>query len=157
MDVSFVRINTNDAKQWPSNSIIGGYEADGRPLYVARCAHEGGFHPGKAGPHLSGANFSYGGKELSTHNFEILVGTAKGFAVLHWVQPAGVGELHKLAYPVGQERDGRPLWIARTKHGGGLHLGKAAGHLSGINFPYGGAEICKHQGYEVLTSHDRLV
>jgi len=152
--MSFIRVQGGN---FPHNALIGGYEADGRPLYVARCQHEGGWHPGKAAPHFNGANFAYGGVEINTQNFELLVVDGRQASTAHWVVPSGntAGVLQQYAFPAGKEADGRPLWVARAKHEGGLHIGKAGQHLNGCNYSWGGREHNKGV-YEVLTFQDHL-
>ncbi|TPX44188.1 hypothetical protein SeLEV6574_g04636 [Synchytrium endobioticum] len=56
--------------------VVGGYEVDGRELYVAQCWHEDArgksLHPGKFGSHMAGGFYAYGGKEMISYSFNIL-------------------------------------------------------------------------------------
>ncbi|PLW16057.1 hypothetical protein PCANC_06745 [Puccinia coronata f. sp. avenae] len=52
--------------------IEGGREADGRFLFVCQALHEGGVHPCKAQDGTDFAIFSYGGKEKTSQEFNIL-------------------------------------------------------------------------------------
>lgn len=56
----------------PPCALILGQEADGTPLYAARAIVKGGLHPGKMRPAFGGANISYGGKELTVRQYEVL-------------------------------------------------------------------------------------
>jgi len=55
--------------------VEGGREADGRFLFVAQVQYEGGVHPCKAADGSDYAIFSYGGKEQTTKEFNILAYT----------------------------------------------------------------------------------
>ena len=56
----------------PANAVIGG-EENGQPLYIARAMYKGGIHPGKIGKGWKGCNISYGGLEIESKEYEILV------------------------------------------------------------------------------------
>ena len=49
--------------------MVGGHEADGTKMYVARVKHEGGVHMGKVRPAFGGCNYSWGGKELCSGEY----------------------------------------------------------------------------------------
>lgn len=69
---TWIRISNGN---FPQNAIVGGREADGTPLYIARAAIEGGIHIGKAKA-SNEAWISYGGVErYFANNFEVLVGS----------------------------------------------------------------------------------
>ncbi|MBW0560859.1 hypothetical protein O181_100574 [Austropuccinia psidii MF-1] len=53
--------------------VEGGREEDGRFLFVCQVQHEGGVHPCKAQDGTDFAIFSYGGKEKTSQEFNILV------------------------------------------------------------------------------------
>jgi hypothetical protein len=57
--------------------VVGGYEPDGRELYIAQCFnddyHGRSIHPGKFGIHTSAGLYAYGGKEKHASSFDILV------------------------------------------------------------------------------------
>ncbi|ORX88770.1 hypothetical protein K493DRAFT_319211 [Basidiobolus meristosporus CBS 931.73] len=122
----------------PPNAVQGGYESDGRPLFIARYFHKDGLHIGKAAPHLKGINFGYDGKEHCKKEYYVLCGPA---SKLHWVQCEGpVNPTNWVPLEAGREADGKELFIAKIKYEGGEHIGKAGEHLLGICFPYGGKE-----------------
>ncbi|KAJ1305777.1 hypothetical protein OPQ81_010507 [Rhizoctonia solani] len=52
--------------------VEGGLEYSG-PLNVVQAQYKDGIHPGKTGPHLHGANITYGGKEKVIDTYRILV------------------------------------------------------------------------------------
>lgn len=54
------------------------------------------------------------------------------------------------AFRGGNEADGSPLYIARTHHEGGIHIGKARQNAAEAFIPYGGAEIIV-DNYEVYV------
>lgn len=57
--------------------VVGGYEPDGRELYIAQCfnddANGRSIHPGKFGVHTSAGLYAYGGKEKHCDSFNVLV------------------------------------------------------------------------------------
>lgn len=54
------------------NPVEGGREADGRFLFVCQAQHEGGVHPCKSADGSDFCIFSYGGKEHTKKEFNIL-------------------------------------------------------------------------------------
>lgn len=56
----------------PPNPIMGGQEADGRPLYVCRGRHQGAMLAGKYRPGFRGCNVGDGGREIAVAPFDIL-------------------------------------------------------------------------------------
>ncbi|KAJ3258922.1 hypothetical protein HK104_006967, partial [Borealophlyctis nickersoniae] len=72
-----------------------------------------------------------------------------------WV-PASGGNPPPNAIAGGKEPDGHPLYIGRAHHANGLHPGKYAPHLHGLNFSYGGSELT-HTTYDALVGSDAAV
>ncbi|KAJ9067233.1 hypothetical protein DSO57_1001348 [Entomophthora muscae] len=72
-----------------------------------------------------------------------------------WVYASG-GDIPENAIVGGCEDDGTPLFVARHSYGGSLVIGKAAPHLNGMNFGFGGDEHHTHE-YEVLIGDIRMV
>lgn len=60
------------------------------------------------------------------------------------------GQIPANALKAGNESDGTPIYIARTKHEGGLHIGKARQGDIAAAIPYGGKELWLGN-YEVYT------
>lgn len=68
-----------------------------------------------------------------------------------WISTSG-GEIPDDALEAGKESDGRPLYIARVSHKGGVHPGKAGEHMrGGAHFGFGGQEVTSRD-YEVLMN-----
>ena len=57
----------------PDGAVVAGFEADGKPLFVARAAYQGGIHQGKVRLEFGAANIPYGGNEIKVTNYEVLV------------------------------------------------------------------------------------
>eukprot|EP01064_Diplonema_japonicum_P009188 TRINITY_DN16666_c0_g1_i1.p1 TRINITY_DN16666_c0_g1~~TRINITY_DN16666_c0_g1_i1.p1 ORF type:complete len:1040 (+),score=214.51 TRINITY_DN16666_c0_g1_i1:38-3157(+) len=58
----------------PPNAVVAGTSLQGNPLYVSRCRHEGGLHPGFStsdAPHM--CTIPYGGKGVKVSPCEVLV------------------------------------------------------------------------------------
>ncbi|KAJ1918774.1 hypothetical protein H4219_002393 [Mycoemilia scoparia] len=52
--------------------VKAGSEEDGTPLFVSKVLHHGSQHLGKAGFHLNGTNFGYGGREVVESEYYVL-------------------------------------------------------------------------------------
>ncbi|MEU4426702.1 DM9 repeat-containing protein [Actinoplanes sp. NPDC024001] len=127
----------------PPGAVPHGYEADGEPLWVCRVRMYGGVHPGKVRPAFGAAQVTWGGKEVSVDEYEVLMdrgawGIASGGAV-----PAD-------AFAAGRERGGEPLYVARAAIAPGtLHIGKVRPAFGAASIGYGNGEHTVHS-YEVL-------
>jgi hypothetical protein len=133
----------------PEDSVQGGHEADGTPLYVGRGEYENGVHIGKVAPHLGGLLIAYGGKEIKLKKYEVLTGDEMK---LRWLTCSGPNIPDGwVPIEAGYEDNGRKLYVARVEHGGGLHIGKAGLHLvDGVSFPYNAKELTAEK-YWVLV------
>ena len=60
----------------PDCATEAGYEADGRPVYIARANYQGGLIPGKIQSGFGGAHIAWGGKEIAITDYEVLCGRA---------------------------------------------------------------------------------
>lgn len=112
--------------QVPAGAFPYGEER-GRPLYVCRAPYAGGMHPGK----LVGTscNFGYGGLEVQSPNYEVLV-------IPQWIRNPGAlppGALHAGGEP------GRALFVCSARHNGGFHPGKLVDGK--CNIGWGGQEV----------------
>lgn len=56
----------------PPNAVEGGYEADGRPLYICRAEYPGGTFMGKTRPGFEGCNIGADGQEISIRVYDVL-------------------------------------------------------------------------------------
>nr|KAJ3402462.1 hypothetical protein HK105_004281 [Polyrhizophydium stewartii] len=133
----------------PANAIQGGEEADGQPLYIARGWIE------VSRNWWDGARISYGGKEITVRDYEILIGS---LSAIRWVPARGplrVENFQETFIEGGREASGEPLFVARAKivprgeSRPGVHPGKAGPGLT-CHVAYGGEERMFEQ-YEVLV------
>jgi hypothetical protein len=69
----FVAWIASDNGRVPNNAEVGGYENDGKPLYICRAFYNNGLHIGKVANHLGSCNFGYAGKEYQSKSYEVLV------------------------------------------------------------------------------------
>jgi len=74
-------VAAQDSLQWvsasggsvPSNAVPGGITCAQEKLYIGRVHHEGALVSGKIHPSLGVLYFTYGGKELKSSTYEVLV------------------------------------------------------------------------------------
>lgn len=125
----------------PPGAVAGGTDSDGNTLYFCRAHYLTGVQPGKLNPSLRTCNFAYGGREIASANYEVLVS--------HWVLASG-GQVPQGSYEAGTDTDGKPLYFCRVNYQGGLQPGKLRGG-AGCFIAYGGQEILlTGNNYEVL-------
>ena len=128
----------------PKNAFQAGYE-DGSPLYIARARMVDGINsPGKCGPHLKGAHFPYGGKEvIIEHHYEVFVPAPKEeYAFKLYFKDGDV--------PPNAVNTDDGIYVGRFVKDEGLIPGKIAPlHNSGY-VGYDGKEFIK-KAYEVLA------
>lgn len=127
----------------PDGAVPHGWEADGKPLFVARAWLSGGLHPGKVRGEFNAANIPYGGSEHKAFHYEVLMGPGI------WVF-AENGRIPMNALVCGHEANGEPLFVARAFLNGGHHPGKVRPAFGAANIPWGGHEVKVHR-YEVLV------
>ncbi|WP_428656176.1 DUF3421 domain-containing protein [Runella sp.] len=85
--------------------------------------------------------------------FVLLVGGMPAYA--QWERVHG-GVTPSYALPAGNENDGSPLYIARIRHEGGIHIGKVRANAREAFIPYGGKEIIA-DNFEIYTGKGRWV
>eukprot|EP00727_Mastigamoeba_balamuthi_P012542 m51a1_g7910 putative cysteine proteinase (474) ;mRNA; r:174534-177477 len=128
----------------PEGAIEGGFDRNvNGPMYVARAQIQGSLVPGKA---FSGGFFgAYGGNEVSSGTFEVLVGPAPRWVTVYPGYVLNGGS-------AGTDVGGQPLWVARVMYNGVMTIGKAGNHLGGgADISWGGKEyMVAGQPYEVL-------
>jgi hypothetical protein len=127
----------------PDGAVAGGREKDGTTIYVARTAAGGGMHVGSLRNEYGGCKVMFGGDELLSTEYEVLVADA---ADCEWIaardgalvmrnepKTASVGAyvefgleggvdlqpFEKAQCPAGYEEDGALLYVARVAHGDG--------------------------------------
>lgn len=132
-------------KTIPEGAVRGGYEKDGKSLFIVRARMADGYMtPGKIGHHLPGAHFPYGGKEVILEEYEVLVHSSSSEGYYDW-QPGKDGQV-----PAGAvATDGSIMYIGRYKHDGGLHPGKVFTDHKVCYISYAGKEIHSNH-YESL-------
>ena len=123
----------------PEDGIRGGTDSDGSPLYFCRVWASVGYQPGKVSDQLGTCNYPYGGKELTSAQYEVMV--------THWEWTSD-GQLTQYPYQGGIDSDGAPLYICRAHYNGGLQPGKLK-QGAGCYIGYGGNEILLNK-YAVL-------
>jgi hypothetical protein len=57
----------------PRHAVACGHDSQGRPFCLVRARIAGGLHPGKIGPGLLVAVVPFGGVELTSPEYEVLV------------------------------------------------------------------------------------
>lgn len=118
--------------QVPVGAFPYGQERE-RWLYVCRAPYGSGVHPGKLVN--STCNFGYGGQEVRSPSYEILV-------IPQWIRNTGSvpeGALHAGGEP------GRALYVCSGRYQGGFHPGKIV--AGSCNIGWGGQEVVLHDYY----------
>eukprot|EP00927_Polykrikos_kofoidii_P034167 TRINITY_DN29000_c0_g1_i1.p1 TRINITY_DN29000_c0_g1~~TRINITY_DN29000_c0_g1_i1.p1 ORF type:complete len:1117 (-),score=194.17 TRINITY_DN29000_c0_g1_i1:107-2983(-) len=131
-----------------------GWEADGSPLYMARCRHAGGLLVGKVGGRLGGCHVGFGGREQILPAYEVLCaapGTQSGGGgrPIRFESARSGVQMPSGAVALGWEPNGSPLFGARISHGGGSHPGQADAALRTCRVGYGGHQVLV-RNFEVL-------
>ena len=145
-----IRLNSNFWQEAangaiPEGAVVGGYEGDGAPLYIARVTcDDGSIHPGKVRSVFHAAYIPLGGQEVPFKHYQVFVGNCR------WAKAAD-GKIPVGAIVAGCEADGTPLYVARAKYEDGLHIGKVRPSFGAANIPLGGKEI-QINPYEVLVT-----
>jgi hypothetical protein len=104
-------------------------------FYSCRAPYNGGLHCGKALP-LGDCNFGWGGAEVTSHDYEVLVG-----ALYYWEAAApGTGAIPTGAVACGREESGIPQYVCRAVYSGGVHAGKSIAGMN-CNIGWGGLEV----------------
>ena len=106
-------IASDSERPLPPEAIPAGRERDGTPLYACRAMHQGVQHPGKRVSD-GRCHIGWGGQAVQVSAFELLA-AASGT----WAAPADLAR----AYVAGSEH-GKPLYLCRAPHEGGVHPGK---------------------------------
>lgn len=119
-----------------------GRDTNGAPLFVCSADFNGGQQPGKIRRGFNGCNFAFGGREMTSPTYSLMVGRAK------WARASG-GRVPRNALQSGSEPNGEPLFVCRTKFNDSIQLGKIRPGFSGCNFSYGGNERTA-DAYEVM-------
>jgi hypothetical protein len=136
---------TTTGCQVPDGAIRAGYEADGRPLFIARAYIEGILTPGKCGFHLQGAYIPSGCIERVVKEYEVLVHPTNATGFFDW-KCASNGRVPEGAYETDKE-----LYVGRAYYSGSLvpcKIAKGQPHWCAYVGHHGGEHTLKD--YEVL-------
>lgn len=124
----------------PRYAVIGGYDGNGKPLFICRAKYEGGIQPGKIVG--ENCNFSYKGAEIMTPVYQVLV-SKSGYS---WT-PGNDAFTPKDAVSGGYI-DQHHLYICQGKFEGGLYPGKIENHRCHVS--HAGNEVAL-EFYNVLV------
>jgi hypothetical protein len=95
----------------PNDGVQGGIDSDGSALFFCRVWASVGYQPGKVSDPLGTCNYPYGGVELQSAQYEVMVP--------HWEWASG-GQLGPgLPYRAGVDTDGATLYFCRARYNGG--------------------------------------
>lgn len=117
----------------PSGALPTGFDESGF-LYSCRASIEGGTHPGKVKPGLTGCIVPIGGEEQSVRNYEVMVGPPQRWAA------AQDGQVPDRAIDVGRTRQSQPLYVCRAVRRGEYVPGRLGAGLSGCSIGASGRE-----------------
>ncbi|XP_061177365.1 natterin-3-like [Saccostrea echinata] len=127
----------------PDEALRAGYEADGKPLFIAKAIMEASMTPGKCGFHLDGAHIPYDSKEQVVDHYEVLVFPFRKSGFLNW-QKASNGYV-----PPNACKTDDGIYVGRAFHEGSLVPGKVHVDHHCAYISYGGKEF-SYKDYEVL-------
>ncbi|XP_022291764.1 natterin-1-like [Crassostrea virginica] len=105
---------TTTGNEIPEGAMRAGYEADGRPLFIARAPIEGILTPGKCGYHIQGALLPFGCKEQVVHQYEVLVHQTNALGFFDWHR-ASNGTVPKEAFQTDKD-----TYVGRAFYSGSL-------------------------------------
>ncbi|XP_062601513.1 uncharacterized protein LOC134263213 [Saccostrea cucullata] len=146
-------------KRWSSTNgfmpewcLEGGYEADGKILYVVAAYVDGTFTPGKYGHHLSGACIPYHHEERVCEKWYRISGEVSNRPWIYSWEHASNGNVPRNALRADEEMpsEGEGLYIGRVHHAGSLIPCKVHRTHRCAYFGYDGKEH-KSTEYEVLV------
>lgn len=130
----------------PANAVMSGYTSSREPLFIGRCAYKGSVTPGKVHKSHGCLYIPYGGKEVSSKNYDVLVAQVQKAAWIPWVSTAGVPQGAVFA---GNDSDGSQIYIGRATHEGDIIPAKVIPSKQVAYICFNGLEIAKHQ-FEIL-------
>ena len=130
------------------DSVVGGRDIGGTPLYICRARYGNSIQPGKLRADWNQCHFSYGGTEQWTSDFQVL--TAR------W-EDASNGTIPSDAFnPDIWASGSQHVYPCRANVGGSLQLGKIEWGFGACYIPYGNQEL-HVTNYQVLANSIPLV
>ena len=124
------------------------------PLWVARTIGGTAGLPiaqlGKVRPGFGGAFFPFGGNEVFSAEYEVLMEAGL------WVAGDPGGKIPIGAVVCGEDADGGPLFVARAAHSGGVHPGKTRAGWGTASISFGGKEFFAAP-FEILVTNDNAL
>lgn len=129
------------------NALVGGRTINGEPLYIGRAHYAGSLTPGKIHTSHGCLYFSYGGKEISMRQYEVLVSNPRT-----WIRCQIGGPLPPNLVHAGQDSDGHVIYVGRAYHQGDQIPAKVIPSKRAAYISYNGEEISVHE-YELLCGH----
>jgi hypothetical protein len=128
---------TTPGNPFPAHAIIGGYEADGTPLYICQARYQGGMHPGKTHHDWGSCHIAWGGGEIPvTDTFEVLVP--------FMVAPGPGMQMQQ----VSTASDGSPIGICTANYAGSTQVGQLLHNV--CSFGFAGGEVDLTSGYNMF-------
>lgn len=145
------------AGQVPPNAVEGGQYQDGSKTYIGRFQFNGTVTPGEIVPNEGVCYISFNGKEEESNNYEVLVMSSPQVQstpppTVTWISQNGTFDPVAInAFEGGCERNGVKLYIGRSLHDDGCHIGKVRSDLGACFVPFEGEEH-QFKEYQVLTT-----
>ncbi|KAF6197507.1 hypothetical protein GE061_020133 [Apolygus lucorum] len=142
-------LETSPSTETPSNPVLGGFDENGRDLFVGRAFKNNDLLPCYVTP---GSYCVFSNNDVTDGNntFDYLVGGvvyANG-PKYSWLQNHR-GEVPRAAVTLGQTKDGDPLFVGRAEFGSGLYIGKVVPN-QGLYIGLGGRSMFLDD-YEILV------
>ncbi|KAF6200561.1 hypothetical protein GE061_005004 [Apolygus lucorum] len=139
---------TKPSTKKPNYPVLGGFDENGRDLFVGRAFYRNDFLPCYVTPE---SNCVFGSDDVTNGNstFEYLVGGVvnAGETKYSWLRNHR-GEVPPSAVCLGQTKDGAPLFVGRAELRNGLYIGKVV-PKEGLYIGLGGSLF--FPDYEILV------
>jgi hypothetical protein len=133
---------------FPQN-VVSQSNSLGKTFVVARAEVKGSKHPGYADMKNKNCYTSYGGKEVESKKYEVLVCDPSRYA---WTQCSNPANINGNPIQGGSESDNTPLYVCKINRDGVPYFGKTSPKASCAYYGFNGKEH-KVESFEVLTFH----
>lgn len=131
----------------PAGAISSGKTREGEELLIGRAQYQGSTTPGKIHKSHGCLYFPYGGVEVSSKTYEVLIGPKR----VEWVQGNTKTALPAGAIHAGNDTDGTPMYVGRAYHENDQLIAKVMPAKQAAYVSYNGKEILKLH-YEILCN-----